>query len=243
METPIYVSLSRMMALRHQMDVVANNVANATTTGFKQERVQFAEFLDKPANGERVSLVQDRTTVRDLSPGPVSATSNPLDVAISGKGWFAVDTLNGPHYTRAGRFQLDAKGTIVDNNGLPVMGTGNRPITLPTGTTRINITGDGSVFSDANPLTPVGRIGVVNFQKEQQMTEVGSGLFTTDEIPTPAAKDTKITQGAIEESNVKPVIEMTNMINVLRQYQGMQKIVDAEHERLKNMIQKLGRSS
>jgi len=243
MENPIYISLSRMIALHRQMDVVANNVANATTTGFKQERVMFSEFLDKPALGERLSLVQDRATVRDMSAGPMQATSNPLDVAISGKGYFAVDTVNGPHYTRAGRFQLDAKGQIVNSDGLPLLGSTDKPITLPTGTSQVRITADGSVFSDKNPTAPVGKIKIAAFDKEAMMSEVGGGLFVTDEKPQPTPKDTRIAQGMLEESNVKPVVEMTNMINVLRQYQGIQKIIDAEHDRQKNMISKLGRQA
>lgn len=243
METPIYISLSRMLALSRQMDVVSNNVANATTTGFKQQRMTFNEFLDKPALGERVSLVQDRAVYRDMSAGPMSVTSNPLDVAINGKGYFVVDTVSGPRYTRAGRFQLDGKGQIVDNSGLPLLGSDDKPLSVPTGTAQVRIAGDGSIFSNINPTKPIGKIKIAAFDKEQLMTEVGSGLFTTDETPQPTPKETKVAQGVIEESNVKSVAEMTAMIGVLRQYQGIQKIIDAEHDRQKNMIQKLGRQA
>jgi len=243
MENPIYISLSRMLALSRHMDVVSNNVANATTTGYKQQKMTFTEFLDKPALGERVSLVQDRAVYRDMSAGPMSVTSNPLDLAINGKGYFVVDTVSGPRYTRAGRFQLNNDRQIVDNSGLPVLDASNKPVTLPAGTINVRITGDGSVFSNVNPAAAVGKINVVSFQKEQLMTEVGSGLFTTDETPQAVPKETRVAQGVIEESNVKPVVEMTNMITVLRQYQGIQKIIDAEHDRQKNMIQKLGRQA
>ena len=243
MENPIYISLSRMMALRNKMDAVANNVANSGSTGYKQQRVLFSEVLRKTTMTEKVSLVHDRAMVRDMSEGPLSATSNPLDIAIRGKGFFVVDTLNGPHYTRAGRFQLDGKSQIVDNNGLPVLDANNRPIAMPKGTNDIRITADGSVFSNVSPTAPVGKINVVTFQNERQMTEIGGGLFITDEKPTPPTKDTRVIQGAIEESNVKPVVEITNMIDILRQYQGIQKIIDAEHDRQKTMIQKLGRTA
>ncbi len=241
METPIYIALSRMVALQRQMDVVANNVANSTSTGFKRERVMFTEYLKKPAMGERVSMVQDRATSRDMSPGPMSATSNPLDLAIRGKGYFVVDTLNGPHYTRAGRFQLDPKGQIVDNNGLPLLGTDMKPITLPNGANQVRIEGDGSVFTNLNSRAPVGKVNVVSFTKEQMMTEVSGGLFLTDEKPQPAPKDTRLAQGVIEESNVQPVVELTNMMDVLRKYQGIEKIIDSEHNSQRSMIQKLGR--
>jgi len=243
MENPIYISLSRMMSLHNKMDAVANNVANSSSTGFKQQKVLFSEVLRKTSMTEKISLVHDRAMVRDMSEGPLSTTSNPLDVAIRGQGFFVVDTLNGPHYTRAGRFQLDGKGQIVDNNGLPVLDGSNKPITMPAGTNDIRITADGSVFSNVNPTAPAGKINLVSFKNEQQMTEIGSGLFITDEKPQPAPKDSRVIQGAIEESNVKPVVEITNMIDILRQYQGIQKIIDAEHDRQKTMIQKLGRTA
>ena len=243
MENPVYISLSRMVALQRQMDVVANNIANATSTGFKRERVMFSEYLQRPTMGERISMVQDRTTARDMSPGPMSATSNPLDLAIRGKGYFVVDTLNGPHYTRAGRFQLDPKGQIVDNNGLPVLSADMKPITLPPGANEIRIKGDGSVYTNLDPSNPAGKINVVTFDNEQQMTEVSGGLFLTDEPAKPAPKDTRLAQGVIEESNVQPVVEMTNMMSVLRQYQGIEKIIDSEHKSQQSMIQKLGRQA
>jgi flagellar basal-body rod protein FlgF len=243
MENPIYISLSRMTALRRQMDVVANNVANVNTTGYKQQQMLFTEYLKKPALGERLSMVQDRGTVRDTSVGALTPTTNPLDVAISGKGYFVVDTVNGPHYSRAGRFQLDAQRQIVDESGLPVMDQNNRAITLPQAATSIRIDPDGSVITNVNPSQPVGKLKVVTFTKEQAMMPVGGGLYTTSETPQAAPAETKLQQGALEESNVKPVLEMTNMIEILRQYQSMQKVVDAEQERQRTMIQRLGRAS
>lgn len=243
MENPIYISLSRMMGLRRQMDVVSNNVANANTTGYKQQRVLFNEFLSKPALGERMSMVQDRGTVRDTTSGALLPTTNPLDVAINGKGYFVVDTVNGPHYTRAGRFQLDAQRQIVDESGLPVLGQNNKPITLPQGATTIRIDSDGSVVTNVNPTQAIGKLNVVRFEREQAMTPVGGGLYTTTETPAAAQPETKVQQGMLEESNVKPVVEMTNMIEILRQYQSMQRVLDAEHERQRTMIQRLGRAT
>lgn len=246
MENPIYIALSSMMALRSKMDVISNNVANAGSTGYKQQHTLFSEVLKKTSMVEKVSLVYDRATVRDMSEGPLETTSNPLDVAIHGSGFFMVDTKNGPHYTRAGRFQLDNSGQIVTGDGLPVLdaNAGNKiPIVVPPGTKDISIAADGSVFSDISGTTAIGRLAVVTFKNERKMTEIGSGLFITDEKPQPAPAETRVIQGAMEGSNVKPVVEITNMIEVLRQYQGIQKIIDAEHDRQKSMIQKLGRTA
>ena len=243
MENPIYISLSRMMSLHNKMDAVANNVANSTSTGYKQQKVLFSEVLKKTSMTEKVSLVHDRAMVRDMSEGPLQTTLNPLDVAIRGQGFFVVDTVNGPHYTRAGHFQLNNNSQVVDDNGLPVLDSGNKPITLPAKTVDIKISADGSVFSNVNPTAPVGKINVVSFKNERQMTEIGSGLFITDQKPQAAPKETRVIQGSLEESNVKPVAEITNMIDILRQYQGIQKVIDAEHDRQKTMIQKLGRTA
>ena len=241
MENPIFISLSRLVALQSKLDVVAGNMANANSTGFKQQKMMFSEVLRKTSMTEQISMVQDRATVRDMSEGPLEATSNPLDVALRGKGFFVVDTLNGPHYTRAGRFQLNATGQIVDDNGLPVLDSGNRPIAVPNGTTDIRITADGSVFSNVNPQASVGKINVVSFQDEGKLNEVGNGLFITDQKPQTAPKETRVIQGAIEDSNVKPISEITNLIAVQRAYEGVQKMLSAENDRTKKMIQTLGR--
>ncbi|CAK0775204.1 Flagellar basal-body rod protein FlgF [uncultured Gammaproteobacteria bacterium] len=242
METPTYISLSRTMVLRRQMDIVANNIANMNTTGFKQERVLFNELIKKPAIGERVSMVQERATMRDFSPGPLTATANPMDVAINGKGYFVVDTVNGPKYTRAGRFELSPQRQMVNQSGLPVLDQSGQPISMPEGASNIRIDAEGHVFTDQDPKNPVGKINLVSFQREQFMQAVGGGLFTTDEKPQPAPAETKLAQGMLEDSNVKPILEMTAMIEIMRQFQLAQHIAESEHERVRGAISKLGRA-
>lgn len=242
MENPIYIALSRQNALRRQMDVVANNVANMNTPGFKQQRMMFIEHLTRPEGGvgrqaQKVSMVQDIAVLRDLREGPVNRTGNPLDLALQGNGYFAVETLDGPRYTRAGRFQLDPERRLVDVNGLPVLDDANRPIEIPAGVSDISINADGSIVTEQGPL---GRIQVVRFEREQFMTEVGGGLYATDEPPL-AAEATKVVQGAVEESNVQPVVEMTQMTEILRKYQSNQRLIDAEHERQRRAIGRLTR--
>lgn len=239
METPSYVALSRQMTLRRQLDVISNNIANMNTTGFKQQRMLFTEFLERPGMHEQVSFVQDRAVVRDLAAGGLTQTGNPLDVALTGHGYFTVDTANGPRYTRAGNFRLNDQRQLVDGGGLPVLSDNRQPITIPDGTREILISGDGTV---ATELGPVGKLNIVTFKNEQLMTEVGAGLYVSDEEPQPAPADTKVAQGMLENSNVKPVVEMTAMIEIQRQYQSNQRMIDTEHERIRNAIQKLGRT-
>jgi flagellar basal-body rod protein FlgF len=240
MENPIYVALSRQMALRRQLDVVSNNIANMNTTGFKQQRMLFTEMVQRPGLHEKISFVQDRAVVRDLSNGPLTQTGNPLDLALTGHGYFTVDTVNGPRYTRAGSFQLNDQRQLVDGGGLPVLADDGQPITIPVGTTDIKVTGDGTV---ATELGPVGRLNIVTFPNEQLMTEVGAGLYVSDEEPQPAPPETKVAQGLLENSNVKPVVEMTAMIEIQRQYQSAQRLVESEHERMRTAIQRLGRTT
>ncbi|WP_448203206.1 flagellar basal-body rod protein FlgF [Azospirillum sp. sgz302134] len=240
METPTYVSLSRQMTLRRQLDVISNNIANMNTTGFKQQRMLFTEFLERPGMHEQVSFVQDRAVVRDLSVGGMTQTGNPLDLALTGHGYFMVDTANGPRYTRAGNFQLNDQRQLVDAGGLPVLSDARQPITIPDGARDIKVTGDGTI---ATELGPVAKLNIVTFKNEQLMIEVGAGLYVTDEEAQPAPADTKVAQGMLEGSNVKPVVEMTAMIDIQRQYQNNQKMIDNEHERIRNAIQKLGRTA
>ena len=239
METPSYVALSRQMTLRRQLDVISNNIANMNTTGFKQQRMLFTEFLERPGMHEQVSFVQDRAVVRDLSTGGLTQTGNPLDIALTGHGYFTVDTANGPRYTRSGNFRLNDQRQVVDGGGLPVLADNGQPLTIPEGTREILVSGDGTV---ATELGPVGRLNVVTFKNEQLMTEVGAGLYVSDEEPQPAPADTRVAQGMLENSNVKPVVEMTTMIEIQRQYQSNQRMIDTEHERIRSAIQKLGRT-
>lgn len=243
MESPTYIALSRQVTIAREMEIIAHNVANANTTGFKQQRLQFNEFLTKPAQGERYSMVIDRATRRDTSQGGLMPTGNSLDVAVVGQGYFAVDTVNGPRYTRAGNFQLNEQGQIVNGGGLPVMGQGNQPITLPPETEEIRIAGDGSIYTNGSPDAPVGRLAVVRFDKEQELLEVGGGLYSTDQRPQPVTGETQVQQGVLEQSTVQPVLEMTRMIDTMRAYQQTQKMIDTEHERVRSAIGRLARQA
>ena len=136
MENPIYIALSRQDTLRRQMDVVANNLANMTTPAYKNQRMMFLEYLAKPAtvgglSGDKVSMVQDYGMRRNTAPGAITATNNPLDIALHGNGYMVVETRDGQRYTRSGHLQLDLDRQIVDASGLPVLDEQDRPMTVP----------------------------------------------------------------------------------------------------------------
>ena len=240
MENTTYIALSRQNALRRQLDVVANNIANMNTTGFKQQRMQFTEFLMRPGMHEQASFVQDRAVVRDLAAGGMTSTGNPLDAALNGPGYFTVDTASGRRYTRNGSFHMDDQRQLVDGNGLPVLADNGQAITIPAGTANVEIKADGTITTE---LGPVARLNLVTFEREQLMVEVGNGLYVSDEEPQPAPETTKVAQGLLEQSNVKPVVEMTQMIEISRQYQQAQKMIENEHERIRSVIQRLSRTA
>lgn len=239
MENTSIIALTRATTLERQMDIVANNVANMNTTGFKSEQPLFIEYVNKPDQNEKYSMVQDYSTLRDLAPGPITMTGNPLDVALEGDGYFTVDTIDGPRYTRGGNFSLDSSRQLVNAAGLPILDDTGNVITIPVNARDIRISPQGNISTEAGPL---GKIGVVRFENQQFMTQLGSGLYQTNEKPI-EAEDTKVQQGFLEGSNVNSVAEMTTMIDVNRQYQIIQNLLKTEHDRLRNAYSKLTKLS
>lgn len=239
METPLYISLARMNTLRRQMDVVANNVANISTTGFKAQRMQFVEFLERASPEERYSMPIDLVTTRDQRAGPLQPTNNPLDVALQGEGYIVVSSLNGDRYTRAGSFQIGANRQLVNGSGLPIQSEGGQPLTIPAGAVQISISPSGEVSTEQGP---VGKIRMVKFDSDQSLEELGGGLYATDQTPRPATELT-LTQGMLEGSNVQGVVEMSQMIEILRQYQSTQRLIESEHERMRSTNRQLPKVS
>jgi flagellar basal-body rod protein FlgF len=237
MENPSYVALSGQVARERQMDVLSNNIANVSTTAFKAQSMIFSEFLATSADGSKLSYVQDAGTVRDYSQGPLTQTGGQLDVALQGAGFLEVQTAQGIRYTRDGRMKLDSTGALVTLDGDPVLGQGDQPITVPANSASISIGQDGSISTlDGS----VGRFAVVNFDRVQALSAEASGLYSTDQIPT-AATDTKVVQGMVEESNVKPIIEITRLMNASHQFGAAKSFTDGESDRHKNAIDRLAK--
>jgi flagellar basal-body rod protein FlgF len=238
MEAASYVALSSQMALTRQLDVVANNLANASTPAFKGERMIFAEFVSqKQTAGGGTSFVQDLGTARDASQGPLAQTGNPLDIALQGDGYFKVQTPLGMRYTRNGRFQMDGTGQIVTAQGYALLGDADQPLAVPTGTRDITVGRDGTVTS---ALGNAGHIQVVNFADPRALSPASGGVYVTDAQPTPAT-DTVVRQGMIEESNVQPIIEMNRMMTIARNFGFAKDFGDGESNRATNAIDKLGK--
>ena len=240
MENTGYIALSRQMTLRRQMDVIANNMANMNTPAYKGQSMLFVEYLETSDSGEKMSFVQDVALVRNLAEGQMTSTTNQLDVAISGDGYFEIDTPTGPRYTRNGVFQLNADGELVTSSGERVLGDGGNAITLPPNSSDITITRDGTVSTDQGPA---GRLRLVRFDNEQALVKLANGLYDAEGQDALPAEDAEVMQGMVEGSNVQGIIELTRMIETVRQYSSAGKMVNDEHERQRRAIQSLGGSA
>ncbi len=236
MENPGYIALSRQMVLRRQMDVVANNLANLSTTGFKGESMMFVEHLKRTEPRERISFVRDIATVHDLKAGPITHSGNPLDLAIRGEGYFAVETPEGERYTRAGGFTLDPDGQIVTAQGFALLGDGGAPMTVPPEAGAITVARDGTLSSEQGEI---GRIQLVRFANPQALKKLQYSLYSAaGQEPLPVeAPD--ILQGKLEGSNVSAVVEMTKLIATVRSYQAAAHVAEKEHQRQRRAIDAL----
>jgi flagellar basal-body rod protein FlgF len=227
MENTLYIALSYQTVMQRKMDVIANNIANVSTAGFKGEQMMFVEYLADVVGKDDISFVQDIAVVRDFREGAFTQTGDPLDVAISGPGWLQIDTPAGMRFSRNGHLKIDSKNQLTTAAGHPVLGDNSRPITMPAGSGHVFIAPDGSISVDE---VKVGRLKLVSFANEQYLRKEADSLYTTD-APALPAPDARVVQGMIEGSNVKPIIEITNMIGAMREFQAAQQVIEEEHKR------------
>lgn len=233
MNNSIYLALSKQTALFRQMSVVANNVANANTDGFRSESVMFNEYMVNAGNSGKISFVNDAATITSTAPGTFIDTGRSLDAAIKGKGFFQVETPLGTRYTRQGNFLTDATGNLVTPDGYPVQGEGG-PITLVEGDSQIVIREDGMITakSATGQVEERGRLAVMKFENETAMKQAGQSFYISDEAPVAAElnEDFTIAGGMLEQSNVNSVSEITSMIKINRSVGTTSKIMSDLHE-------------
>lgn len=242
MENAQLINLSRQAALRNQLNVVANNMANLTTTGYKTKRVLFEEFIMPVAKAnefldkdEDLSYVHDYGTAFHFNQGSIRETGNELDIAIDGDGWFAVQMADGTEaYTRNGSFHLTDTGLMVEANGRPVL-TEAGPIIFTSEDGRVDIGRDGTIVSE---LGVRGQVRLVEFENPQEMLNVGENLFTHPD-PLPVTQ-TRVFQGSLEQSNVSGITEVTHLIEITRAYESVTKIMKDMDDLRTKAIQTLG---
>ncbi len=242
MENALLIGLSRQMALQRQMNVIANNLANTQTSGYKGESLKFEQYIMPVAEIEgingpdrRISSVLDASQVRDFSEGSLTQTGNPLDVAINGKGWLVVQTDDGERYTRAGNLKIDTDGRLVTTDGNPVLGTGGE-IRLSAEETEVSIESDGTLTAG----NTTDRIRMVTFDDERVLRKEGGTLFSSPEGPAPAT-EARLMQGFVEKSNVQAVTELTRMIETSRAYISTSQMLKNTSDLRQKAIEQLGR--
>jgi flagellar basal-body rod protein FlgF len=247
MQNATLVGLSRQMALARELDVIANNVANIDTTGYKADGSLFEEYLSSAARGDqsnaRVSFVQDRGVWHDMSQGPIERTGNPLDVAIDGSHAFlAVQTANGVRYTRDGALQINAQGQLVTANGDAVLGTSG-PITFQPNDNQVSISKDGTISvreANSNVDSQRGQLKLVSFADLQQLQKDGNATFKAPDGVTPQTTTTaNVVQGSLEKSNVRGVVEMSRMIEITRSYTQVANMLQQQNDLGQSAIDKL----
>ncbi len=245
MDNVAYIALSRQTTLQRQMDITANNLANVDTAGFKVEQLLLGTEAGAPARNAGIQapaqFVLDSGVGRDFAQGDLRTTGRPLDVAIEGQAFFKVSTAAGERYTRDGRFSTDATGQLTTADGHPVLDDSGGPITLDPVKPEPTISADGIVSQGSER---VGRIGLARFDTLSVLSKDGSNLYANlSNAAAQSAPDVRMHQGMLEGSNVKPIVEITQLIEVQRAYERMAKIVDQQNEQSKNTIDRLGRVS
>lgn len=235
MENTTYTTLTRQVGLMREMQVVANNIANAATTGFRQEGVVFSEFVQPMPNGPSVSMATARVHDTSMAQGGLTQTGNSFDFAIEGDGFFLIETPQGERLTRSGSFSPSAEGDLVTNDGFRVLDAGGAPIFVPPTAKQIMAAADGTLSADGQPMA---QIGIVQPADPLSMIREDGVMFDAQAGFEPV-ENPRVVQGFLEGSNVDPVGQIARMISVQRAYEMGQSFLDAENERVRSAIQTL----
>ena len=248
----IYTTAAGLATAQLRLGVVSNNIANMQTPGYKQDQlpedvgkaIDLQRFATNP-QGQAIGSItlgpQVGVSQLDLSAGPMQATSNPLDLAIGGSGFFATQAPDGTvRYTRDGGFLMDANGALRARDGSAVLDVNNQPITLPTNTD-IAVAADGTVLSNGNQ---VAQLQMVDFAAGTQLNKVGNGMFTAPAGVAPQTTNgAQVYQGYLEQSNVDMTESMVATMNLVRAYEANQKLLQMQDETLKATVNDVGKAS
>jgi flagellar basal-body rod protein FlgF len=235
MESAGYTTLTRQSGLLRELQVVANNIANAATTGYRQEGLIFSEFVKRTEGGPSLSMARGNVRMTSMLQGPLTPTGGMLDLAIEGDGFFLIETPAGERLTRAGSFSLSAQGDLVTPDGFRVLDAGGAPVFIPPDATSIGLSPDGTLSDNGRPLAqiglvrPIDRVGMI---REDGVMFLADGGFEPVE-------EGRMHQGFLEGANVDPIGQVARMIEVQRAYEMGQSFLDSEHERVTSALDSL----
>lgn len=239
MDSAAYVALTRQSGLLKELQITANNIANASTTGYRAEGVVFAEMIENSdSEGGSISMTDARVRYTSELGGGLTQTGGTFDVAIQGDGFFQVETPNGVRLTRNGVFMPNAQNELVTFDGYRVLDGGGAPIFIPPDQPNISISADGTI---SNAEGPISQIGVVGPAENSDLIRE-DGVFFSAPNGAEQVIDPFVLQGHIEASNVDPVAEIARLIEVQRAYEATQKFLEKEDERMRSVVRTLGTS-
>jgi flagellar basal-body rod protein FlgF len=232
MEAAGYATLTRQTGLMREMQMIANNIANAATTGYRAEGMIFSEFVARAEGAPSLSMARGNTPLTSQVQGPMEATGGTFDFAIEGAGFFLIDTPEGERLTRNGAFALSGEGDLVTMDGFRVLDAGGAPIFIPPDAGQPGLGTDGTLSADGRPLAQLGLFQPV---EGAALIRVGGNLFDSRGAIVPV-EEGEILQGFREGSNVEPLSEVARMIEVQRAYEMGQSFLEAEHERVRRAL-------
>ncbi len=224
----------------NQQAVISNNLANLNSSGFKKDRL-FVEILRHQGESNALDdqgLALSERMVTDFSQGALEGTGAPLDLALSGSGFFAVQTADGEALTRGGSFHLAPDGKLVTARGEPLLGAGG-PISIPRGASSLSIGADGTISTGGRPID---RLRLLDVADPTRLQKIEAGLFLPADTATLDARDTQVRQGFLESSNANAIEEMTKMMTLFREYEAAQRAMKIQGDTVKTAITRVGRA-
>ncbi|MFW8633966.1 flagellar hook-basal body complex protein [Cribrihabitans pelagius] len=238
MEATGYATLSRQSGLMREMRVVANNIANSATTGYRQEGLIFSEYVQTSPDQASLSMARANIYNTSMAQGAMTQTGGTFDFAVEGDGFFMVETPQGERLTRSGAFSPNADGDLVTMDGHRVLDAGRAPVFVPPDAGKIEVGADGTISANGRLL---GQLGLFKPVEQHQMVREDGVMFRVDG-DIEESFDSKVLQGFLEGSNVNAISEVTRMIEVQRAYEMGQSFLETEDQRIRNAIKNLMKS-
>jgi flagellar basal-body rod protein FlgF len=238
MDNAIYAGLSRQTGLMREMQMVANNIANLSTSGYRREGMIFAEHIKRLDDSASLSMTHGNTRHVDLSQGDLTATGGRYDFAIRGEGFFLIETPAGQRLTRAGHFMPGAEGELVNPDGHRLLDAGGGPVFVPPDAGEVVLATDGTLSADG---APIALIGLWRPADPLSLRHEAGVNFTADAIEPAEPGEARLLHGQLEGANVNPVAEIARMIALSRAYEMGQSLMQREDERIRGVVETLGR--
>jgi flagellar basal-body rod protein FlgF len=245
MQSALYVGLSAQVALQKRVETIAHNVANITTAGYRADAVSFESVMSRAASSP-VAYASSGENYISRKPGNLTATGNPLDVAVAGEGWLAYASADGPVYTRDGRMQMNPNGILQTISGRPILDAGGVPIMLDPDGGPVSIAEDGNITQDGNQM---GTIGVYIIPPEAKLSRRDNSGVVPDRpaslLTTVVDEEGRqvmggVRQGYVEGSNINPVLELTKLIMAQRTFESATAASDQSAQTIQDAVRTLG---